>query len=155
MGGSVIEFEMKCFSGVSPLLLSDENDSEMTLGSVSIFKSTFGDDNSFSSSSGASSATVPLENEGVHATSHLLHDPSSLSFESFDMFGSGILSEMVGSFGFVTEGHQSKIANIKCPFSYVPNLDAGDSEGERVSPKNEKRRKLALRSNSSSPRNVS
>lgn len=160
MAGSVIEYEFNCSYGISPQPMSENNASEMALGSVSIFKSTVEADNSFSSGFGAS-ATVPLESEGVKTTSHLLHDPSSLSF---DMFGSGNFSEMVGSFGFVTEGHQSQIATIKCPFSYVPNLDAGSSEEERVSTKNdaktrlncsnEKRRKLALGPNSSSSNKV-
>ncbi|XP_038885627.1 transcription factor bHLH74-like isoform X3 [Benincasa hispida] len=73
------------------------------------------------------------------------------------MFGSGNFSEMVGSFGFLTEGDHSQIPKIKCPLSYVSNLD----EGQTISPKNdakarldcvnENRRKLVLGSNSSSP----
>lgn len=119
-----------------------------------------GADTSFSSTCGSSATTPPcelsnsLENERVKTISHILHDPSTLSF---DMFGSGIFSEMVGSFGFLNEGNHSQIPNIKCPFSYVPNLD----EEETVWPKkdvkacldcvNENQRKFVLGSNSSSP----
>ncbi|XP_038885628.1 transcription factor bHLH74-like isoform X4 [Benincasa hispida] len=148
MGGSISGFQceiMKCsFEVSSPQPL---------IGADTSFSSTFG-----------SSATPPLcelstslENEGVQTISHLLHDPSSLSF---DMFGSGNFSEMVGSFGFLTEGDHSQIPKIKCPLSYVSNLD----EGQTISPKNdakarldcvnENRRKLVLGSNSSSPNKV-
>ncbi|XP_038885626.1 uncharacterized protein LOC120075945 isoform X2 [Benincasa hispida] len=148
MGGSISGFQceiMKCsFEVSSPQPL---------IGADTSFSSTFG-----------SSATPPLcelstslENEGVQTISHLLHDPSSLSF---DMFGSGNFSEMVGSFGFLTEGDHSQIPKIKCPLSYVSNLD----EGQTISPKNdakarldcvnENRRKLVLGSNSSSPNKI-
>ncbi|KAL0558108.1 hypothetical protein IC582_006673 [Cucumis melo] len=146
MAGSTSGFQceiMKCSFGVSS--------SQPLIGVDTSFSSTLG---SSSTTPLCELSTASLENEGVKTISNLLHDPSTLSF---DMFGSGNFSDMVGSLGFLTEADHSQIANIKCPFSYVQILD----DEEMVSPKNdvksqpdrvnENQRKFVVGSNSSSP----